>query len=126
MNFLKIIYGLTILLVFQLLGEITIGYFILPIPGAVIGMCYLFIGLILYGKIPNSLEQVASGLLSHLSLFFVPAGAGIIIYLHVLKNNWLPITGVLVFGTLITMVIIALVMQFCIIVFAKKTHSTDE
>ncbi|MEN9432981.1 MAG: hypothetical protein RLZZ422_570 [Pseudomonadota bacterium] len=103
--------GITILLVFQLAGEITSVLLKLPIPGPVIGMGYLFVGLLVYRRVPIALEVAATGLLSHLSLLFVPAGVGLMVYFDYIAREWLPITIAVVISTLFTLGFSALLMQ---------------
>jgi holin-like protein len=43
--------GLTILLFYQLVGEISVRWLGLPVPGPVLGMIMLFITLVIYGRI---------------------------------------------------------------------------
>jgi holin-like protein len=112
--------GLTILLLFQLAGELITTGFDLPIPGPVIGMGLLFVALLVRGResdagnqpgLPAGLERAAQGLLDHLSLLFVPAGCGVITYSALIRQEWLPITVSLIGSTLLTIAVTALTMQ---------------
>lgn len=67
-----------ILLVFQCLGEGIVFIFGLPIPGPVAGMLLLLGALLAWPRLQSLVEEGARQLLSHLSLLFVPAGAGIV------------------------------------------------
>lgn len=99
--------GITLLLVYQLVGEITVRLFGLPIPGPVLGMVLLFLTLVIRKRSNASLDTAANGLLSHLSLLFVPAGVGMMVYFSRILEEWLPIALSLVLGTAITMVVTA-------------------
>lgn len=103
--------ALTILLVYQLVGEILVVTLALPVPGPVVGMALLFASLVLRGEAPTDLRDTANGLLRHLSLLFVPAGVGVMAHLHRLANEWLPIAASLVLSTLLTIAVTALVMR---------------
>ena len=103
--------GITLLLVYQLVGEITVRLLGLPIPGPVLGMVMLFITLMIRGKAPESVEQASTALLSHLSLLFVPAGVGMMAHFGRIADEWIPITLALLLSTVITMVATALIMQ---------------
>ncbi len=70
--------------------------------GPVIGMSLLLIVLLYKKTIPQSLESTAEGILSHLSLFFVPAGVGVVAHLTVLGNEWPAIVGSLIGSTIVT------------------------
>ena len=84
--------GITLLLVYQLIGEITVRLLGVPIPGPVLGMVMLFVTLMIRGKAPESVDQASTALLSHLSLLFVPAGVGMMAHFGRIADEWLPIT----------------------------------
>ncbi len=105
---------IAVLLVFQLIGEATVVVFSLPLPGPVVGMLLLFIGLVVRGRSPEVLNQVARGLLENLSLLFVPAGVGIITHLSMLDKQWLPLSIALILSTLITLGVTGWTMQWLI------------
>ena len=105
--------ALTQLLIFQLAGEIIARGLNLPVPGPVIGMLLLFIALVLRGGPGKDLQTTSQTLLQHLSLLFVPAGAGIMVHLHRVANEWLPLLLSLLVSTLATLVVTALAMKLC-------------
>lgn len=102
---------LTVLLACQLAGEVLARLAGWPIPGPVVGMALLFVGLILRGGLPPELDTAASGLLRHLSLLFVPAGSGVMLHAALLGREWLPISVALVASTVITIAVTGLVMK---------------
>lgn len=104
--------ALTQLLVFQLAGEVIARGLNLPLPGPVLGMLLLFAALVLRGGPGKELQGTGQTLLQHLSLLFVPAGTGIIVHLHRVADEWLPLLLSLVASTLATLVVTALVMKF--------------
>jgi len=101
---MPLVNALTILLVFQLMGEITVRYFALLIPGPVVGMLMLFATLLLRKRVHHSLETTASGLLEHLSLLFIPAGVGIMVHFDRIASEWPAIAAALIFSTVITFI----------------------
>lgn len=103
--------ALTLLLVFQLAGEVLARALTLPVPGPVIGMALMFVALILRGGPDESLRGTANGLLQHLSLLFVPAGTGIMLHFRRLGDEWLPLTVALVASTLLSIAVSALLLQ---------------
>ncbi len=103
--------ALTVLLAFQLVGEILVQISGLPAPGPVIGMVLLLLTLYWRGALPDALRTVAETLLSHLSLLFIPAGVGIIQHGARLAEEWLAIIVALALSTLITVAVTALAMQ---------------
>jgi holin-like protein len=103
--------ALTLLLVYQLVGEVIVQVTGLPVPGPVVGMLLLFLTLLARGSAPESLRATSQTLLSHLSLLFVPAGVGVMLHFRRLQVEWLPILVALVASTVITIGVTALVMR---------------
>lgn len=102
---------ITLLLVCQLVGEVIIRLLHLPVPGPVVGMLVLFAGLVIRGRAPDGLENVAGNLLRHLSLLFVPAGAGMIVQLKLLSTQLAPVAGAVTVGTMVTIGVTGWLMQ---------------
>lgn len=114
--------ALTVLLVFQLIGEVVTRLAGWPVPGPVIGMGLLFLVLVIRGGPGDSLEGTANGLLNHLSLLFVPAGTGIMLHAERLESEWLPLAAALLVSTLLTIAISALCLQTLL----KRRGTRDE
>jgi holin-like protein len=106
--------SVTMLLIFQLIGEVAVRALTLPIPGPVIGMFLLYGMLSVRGSAPESLTRTANGLLSHLSLLYVPAGVGVMVHLALIKREWLAVLLTLVVSTALTLVITALTMRWLV------------
>lgn len=107
---------ITLLLGCQLLGEVLVRLTGVPVPGPVVGMALLFLGLVARGltsraEAPASVRDTAGALLRHLSLLFVPAGVGVMAHLPRLAEEWAPITAALVVSTLVTIVVTGVIMQ---------------
>lgn len=102
--------ALTLILICQLIGEITVRTLALPLPGPVLGMLLLLGWLFLNGGIPNDVAQTADTLLGNLSLLFIPAGVGVMVHWQRLQGEWLAITAAILLGTLIAMAVTALTM----------------
>lgn len=96
--------GFIILLTCQLLGELIARALDVPVPGGVIGMLLLFIGLLLNQGVPEGVEQVSQGVLRHLALYFVPASVGIMTMGPLLAQEGVRIGVVMVLSTLIPLV----------------------
>ena len=103
--------AITLLLVYQLVGEIVVVALGLPVPGPVLGMALLFVTLVMRGQVTEDLRETASGLLRHLSLLFVPAGVGVMLHFGRIAEEWLPILVALVLSTAVTIVVTALAMR---------------
>ena len=99
------------LFLFQFLGELIQRGLDIPVPGAVLGML-LFLGyLLLRDKADTELFENAGHLLKHLPLFFIPAGAGLMLYPDILVEHGLAILASLVLGTLIALAASAKLIQ---------------
>lgn len=103
--------AMTILLIYQLLGEVLVRAVHVPVPGPVVGMLLLFVTLLVRRGIPGELESTAQRLLQHLSLLFVPAGVGIMVHLQLLQTEWLPILATLLASTAVTLLATALTLS---------------
>jgi holin-like protein len=103
--------ALTTLLVFQLIGEAFARSLNLPVPGPVIGMLLLFLALWLRGSPGKELQETSATLLQHLSLLFVPAGTGIMVHLHRVADEWLPLAASLLISTAAALVVTAIAMK---------------
>lgn len=97
--------GWAVLLVFQLFGEVAARLLRLPVPGPVVGMVLLLTALALRMPADESVRAVSSGLLSHLSLLFVPAGVGIMLHAPRLSTEWPAIVAALIVSTLATIAV---------------------
>jgi len=102
--------ALTLLLLFQLAGEVIVQFFALPIPGPVIGMALLFATLVIRGGAPDRLRTTANNLLQHLSLLFVPAGVGVMVHFSRLGDEWPAIVGALLVSTFVTLGVTGLLL----------------
>ena len=101
---------IALLLLCQLVGEVFVVWTGLPIPGPVVGMTLLFVGIALRGSIPPGLEGVVDTLLAHLSLLFVPAGVGVMLHTAMLREEWVAISVALVLSTVVTIAATGLLM----------------
>ena len=97
--------GLALLLTMQFLGELLSRWLVLPIPGNVVGMGLLLVFLAAGIVRVEWLEDAAELLLSHMALFFIPAGVGVMVYLDLIHREWLPITVATLFSTFAVMAV---------------------
>lgn len=92
--------GFLLLIGLQWLGGWLMALVHAPIPGSVAGMVLLAAGIQL-GVIPRALVRASAELLvRHLTLLYVPAGVGVLLYVALLRREWLPITG----GALVSLI----------------------
>jgi holin-like protein len=119
------IFYLTLIFACQLAGELLKAALDLPVPGPVIGMVILFVGLVIKGGIPEELAKVGDAFLGNLSLLFVPAGVGVMLHIALIGEQALPITLALVGSTLATIAVTAMVMSFLGRGGETQTEKTD-
>ncbi len=103
--------ALTVLLVYQLIGEVIVQFTHLPVPGPVIGLLLLFLTLCVRGSLAAPLRDTANGILQHLSLLFVPAGVGVMVHFARVSGEWLPILAAVLVSTALAIAVSALVMR---------------
>ena len=103
---------ITVLLLCQLAGEVTVRLLGLPLPGPVVGMVILFAGLVARGRIPAGLDLAVKAILGNFALLFIPASVGVMVHLKVIATEALPIAMAVLGSTVATIVISGRLMQF--------------
>jgi holin-like protein len=97
--------GMAVLLGFLFAGEVISAVLNVPIPGNVIGMGLLLAALCARIVREEWVREAAELLLSHLALFFVPAGVGVMVYFDLIGREWLPIVSAMVLSTFAVMAV---------------------
>lgn len=105
------IFEAIVLLTCQIAGYWLVTVSGIPLPGPVMGMMLLFCYLLIRRGPPLPMERITSPLLSHMSLLFIPAGSGVLLYMDRIASEWLPITAAILGSTFLTLVITAWVMD---------------
>jgi len=113
------IYCITLILAFQLIGEVITRSLGLPVPGPVLGMVFFLVAMMALPKLATYMAPTAKGLLAHLSLLFVPAGVGIVGHLGRLGDE----LGVIMFIIFASTVIAILVTVYTFILLSKWVGS---
>ena len=103
--------GFAFLLLFQFAGELIVSATGIPVPGNVAGMILLLLGLLTGLVKAEWVEDAADLLLSHLALFFVPAGVGVMVYFDLIAVQWLPICVAMIVSTFVVMAVTGWVEQ---------------
>lgn len=108
---LKIIRQIAVILFFYVLGEIVskLLIIILPsifIPGSILGMILLVIGIVTKIVKKEWIEDVAVFLTSNMAFFFIPAAVGIIEYADVLKDSAWRILAFILTSTILSFFVI--------------------
>ncbi|MFW2542750.1 CidA/LrgA family protein [Primorskyibacter sp. 2E107] len=105
---------LLVLLIYQLAGETLSRGLDLSIPGPVFGLAGLFVTLLMVPRLAEYMRATVTGLLSHLSLLFVPAGVGVVAHLDTFGRDG-PGLFVALFGSTV-LAILAGVGAFLLVV----------
>ena len=100
--------GFALLLSLQMAGELLSAGLNLPLPGSVIGMILMLItlrtGLIKLAWVTEAAEL----LLKNLSMLFVPAGVGVMVYFDLIEQQWLLLTVATIASTLAVLAVTGL------------------
>lgn len=114
--------SVTLLLVFQLLGEVLVRLAGLPVPGPVAGMVLLLAAMMGSARLAAVVQPAGQGILQHLSLLFVPAGVGVVGHLATLGTQGIGILVALLVSTVLAMAAAALVF----VGVARLTGARDD
>ncbi|GMB80063.1 CidA/LrgA family protein [Shinella zoogloeoides] len=110
--------GITILLFFQLIGEISAYFLGGFVPGPVIGMAMVAVVLTLTGGMtflePAHRQTVdtSRAILANLGILFVPAGVGIIQHLDLIRDRGFALLAIVLLSTVITLAVTVWVFIF--------------
>ena len=115
-------YALLVILTAQILGEFVARAAGLPLPGPVLGMIFVLGLLVAVPQLRETLRTVAQTLLSHLSLLFVPAGAGVVGHLATLGDSTVAILLAIVVSAVLAIAAGALTF----VGVARLTGSKDD
>lgn len=114
--------ALVTILGFQLAGEVLSRALGLSLPGPVVGLVLMLCAFRAWPPLAERLRGVAQGLLSHLSLFFVPAGVGVVAHLPVLRDQGLALVLAIAGSTLLALAAGA----WAFVAVARWTGNADE
>lgn len=103
--------ALTLILCFQLAGEVLSRALHLPLPGPVLGMAGLLVAQAAMPRLAALVRPTAQGLLTNLSLLFVPAGVGVVGHLDLLETEGVPLLAALVVSTVLAIAVGALTFR---------------
>ncbi|MDM7856819.1 CidA/LrgA family protein [Thiopseudomonas acetoxidans] len=103
--------GLTVLVLFQLLGS-ALNVLILPVlPGPIIGLVLLFVYLLVVGKVNQPINEAATGLLRYLPVLLLPPVAGVLVHFNdIIVDIW-PIAVALTLSATVSIVFAGWLMQ---------------
>ena len=106
--------SLSLILLCQLAGEVSVRGLGLPMPGPVVGLLLLLLLLLARDRFAvlargplqgDGVEGASRGLLAHLSLLFIPAGVGIVQKFDLLAEHGVAILLILVVSVVVTLLV---------------------
>ncbi|MCX5590051.1 CidA/LrgA family protein [Alcaligenes endophyticus] len=106
------IFAITALFIFQLLGEVLVQLLGIPLPGPLAGMLLLTVALFIRNQVPEPLENTANHILQHLMLLFIPAVTGVMMYFERVASEWRPFLLATLGGTVLTLVVTGVVLNY--------------
>lgn len=101
----------SIILIIYFLGELIQKISGMPIPGNVMGMLILFLGLYTGIIKIKMIGKISAFLLENLAFFFLPAGVSLITCFSLLEGKWTAILGVSLISTVVTLGVTGLTVE---------------
>ena len=108
---MKLLKGITYILLFYFLGEIGRHFTGKIIPGNVCGMILLFLALTARIIKPEDVKTTANILTRNMALFFVPAGVGLMAEYNIIARNWAALLVVSIVTTILVMIVVGYVQE---------------
>ncbi len=114
MKIIKVILQIGFITALSLLGQWLAAVLNLPLPGNLIGM-FLLLLLLFTGVVKEShIKEGSDLLLKYMSLFFIPAGVGLLAHLELIQSAWLPWLVTIVITTIVVLMTTAKLVEFLI------------
>ena len=104
--------GLLVLVACFAAGQALVSVFAIPLPSALVGLGLMFSVFLVLGKVPTSVRLASRILLTHMSIFFIPATLGAVFYADQLAEHGLALLIALVATTLLSLGITGAISQF--------------
>ena len=120
------IWSFCILLVCQALGEILHSVTGVPVPGTVIGIGLLLLGLGLWRQATPRSLPAADALLPYLGLFFVPPGVSALLRLSHITHALLPAAAAILISSVVTLAIAGRVAQALLSLAKRRVAPADQ
>lgn len=99
------------LVALQFVGDALVARTGWPVPGSLVGLLLLLAGLVLWGRVPQALEDVSAPLLRHLMLLLIPSVAAVGLYAGLLTQHAAAFLLVAVVVNAMTLVMTAWTLQ---------------
>jgi len=103
----KALLAMASLVALQFLGDALVARTGWPVPGSLVGLLLLLAGLLLWGRVPQALDDVSAPLLRHLMLLLIPSVAAVGLHAGLLTQHAAAFLLVSVGVTALTIVLTA-------------------
>lgn len=100
-----------IVLIICFIGEVLNKVVHIPLPGSIIGMILLFIFLFTGVIRLEMIDEISKFLIDHLAFFFIPSGVGLLAYMGIISENFIPIIAICLITTILVMVVTGVTIQ---------------
>lgn len=122
----SLFWTLVLLFVLSEVGALIVRWTALPVPQALVGILLLLGLLCALGRVPAFLQCGARFLLSHFMLLFIPAVAGIVVYLKPLQGQWAAVLIACAAGTVVALWVTAVVFVWALKRACKTSQDTSQ
>ena len=109
---MKMVKGVFLILLFYFIGQIVSHLIDGFVPGSIIGMLLMFACLHFRFLEPEKVKDISLVITKNMSIFFIPAGAGILGSYDLLGQFWSSILIVCSVSTILVIVVVALIQQY--------------
>ncbi|MBD3585465.1 CidA/LrgA family protein [Salinimonas sp. HHU 13199] len=96
-------FGLLMLFVFYILGEVIVQSASLPLPGALVGLLLLLFMLLFLKRTPATIASGARPLLSHMTVLFVPAVCAVMLMWQDIEPYLMSISAAIFISTALSL-----------------------
>jgi len=103
--------GGIIIISILMIGKLMSHLLQIPIPGSIIGLLLLFTALASNLINIKLIDSAGHFLLKYMTLFFVPAGVGLINHIEILSQHWLVIVSSSLLSTIVVLISVGLSYQ---------------
>ena len=96
-----------LLLILYFIGNLIQTALHIPIPGSVLGLLLLFLGLYFKWISLGRIEEIGEFLLNHMAFLFVPAGVGLMAAFSLIEGKWMALLCIVLVSTLVVWIVTA-------------------
>ncbi len=107
----RFVAGLAVLFLFQWVGTRVVSFAHVPIPGSVAGMALLALCIRIHVVPLMLVRPAAEFLVRHLAVLYVPAGVALVLYVALLRDQWVAVAAAGVLSLVAVLLTVGTVVQ---------------